>query len=375
MKKKYCENIGEICTEVSTQTGPFWKSKTLRLGFLVVAMFVLSEIALDIRATVRHGEARATYTVAHPVLGKTLKPNFIRTGSLGTLTINEHGFRGRNFSVVPRPGVVRIACLGDSVVFGGGGMMNDEQTFPAVLEQILNASLSKGSIEVINAGVPGWTMPNVLWDFKHRVVQFSPNIAVIYAVANDITAAMRTEAPKKLVTGMQSINVLSDWPKKNSVFYNAFRETTKFLRPETAGANFKEFPPSVKQKFYNDYKTLVETCDKHGVTPVLVTLAQAFRPDQPRDVQLELLGGSLWGLGLEEVYLAHQTLNDVIRTVAKEKGVPLVDIADRVPGGEKYFLDAIHYSVGGQKAVAELLAQGLQRSAALRAEVEGNRGI
>ena len=374
MKQKYCENIREICTGERTQSEPFLKSKMLRLGFLVVTMFVLSEIALEIRARVRYGEARATYTVEHPVLGKTLIPNFTRSGSLGTLTINEHGFRGQSFSVVPQPGVVRIACLGDSVVFGGGGMMNDDQTFPAVLGQLVGASLAAKHIEVINAGVPGWTTPKVLWDFEHRVAQFSPQVVVIYAIANDITAAMRTESPKKTVTGMKSISLLSKWPKKNSVFYNAFRETTKFLRPETAGANFKEFPSSAKQKFYHDYKALVESCEKRGVTPVLVTLAQAFRPDQPRQVQLDLLGGSLWGLGLEDVYLAHQTLNDVIRTIANEKGVPLVDIAERVPGGEKYFLDAIHYSVEGQKAVAELLAESLEQSGVLRA-AGGSRGI
>ncbi len=356
-------------------TESFFQSKLLKMGLLMLALFLLSESALVIRANIRHGEARATYTVPHPVLGKMLKPNFTRTGSLGTLTINKHGFRGKGFSVSPTPSDLRIVCLGDSVVFGGGGMMNDEQTFPAVLEQLLNASIATRHIEVINAGVPGWTTPKVLWDFEHRVAKFSPQVVVIYAIANDITAAMRTEAPIKPVTGMQSINLLSEWPKKNSVFYNAFRESTKFLRPETAGANFKAFPSSAKKKFYHDYKLLVESCEEHGMTPVLVTLAQAFRPDQPREDQLDLLGGSLWGLGLEEVYLAHQTLNDVIRTVAKEKGVPLVDIAEQVPGGKKYFLDAIHYSVEGQKAVAGLLAQGLQRSAAIRAAMEGNRGI
>ena len=48
--------------------------------------------------------------------------------------------------------------------------------------------------------------------------------------------------------------------------------------------------------------------------------------------------------------------NDVTRAVAAELGVPLVDLAHKLPKSSRYFYDTIHFTNEGASLVAEVLA-------------------
>ncbi len=69
------------------------------------------------------------------------------------LEVSEIGFRG------PPPsedsGVVRILCLGDSVTFGD--KLDEEDTYPWVLSRLLGSRWPGRPVEVVNAGVPGYS--------------------------------------------------------------------------------------------------------------------------------------------------------------------------------------------------------------------------
>jgi PIN domain nuclease of toxin-antitoxin system len=84
-----------------------------------------------------------------------------------TVSISSQRFRGRrDFTAKPERGVLRIAVLGDSFTFGIGA--NDDETYPAVLQQLLQERLARtGSyqgVEVLNAGVGGTgTGEQALW--------------------------------------------------------------------------------------------------------------------------------------------------------------------------------------------------------------------
>jgi lysophospholipase L1-like esterase len=343
--------------------------KTSRALAVFVALLALGELTMQIRAHLRFGEARATYTVTHPVLGKTPKPNFRRSGTLGTLTINKHGFRGEDFSGKPAPGVVRVVCLGSSVVFGGGGNIGDEDTFPYQLEELLNAALPTKAFEVINAASPGWGAGKLLWRLENDVMPFEPQFVVIYGAANDIGVALKGGASQQPAEA--SLDFLNGWPKRFSVAYNAFRDFTAPFRPDAAGARFKTFPADGYSHFFNTYKAIVEFCKREGLGVVLATEAQAFRREQPVEKQYELLGGTSWGLGLEGSYVAHGLLNQALRDLSVEQGVPLVDLATLIPGGREYFVDSIHLTSKGNRKAATLLAEQLRALASADAVKTG----
>ncbi len=96
--------------------------------------------------------------------------------------INQAGFNDDEFTLERRPGVPRIAALGDSYTVGlhvGRG-----QTFPDVLEQLLSDDAA-GPVEVYNFGVDGYGTPNEL-ALMDEVLAYDPDIVVLTLYENDI---------------------------------------------------------------------------------------------------------------------------------------------------------------------------------------------
>ena len=103
-------------------------------------------------------------------------------------TINRWGFRGSDWQVDRAPEVVRIALLGDSMVFGPG--VNDDETFGALLERRLNAQATAGRrYEVLNFGVPGYDTGHELQVLKHYAIKFKPDLVLLNFYLNDLIVA------------------------------------------------------------------------------------------------------------------------------------------------------------------------------------------
>lgn len=66
----------------------------------------------------------------------------------------------------------RIAVLGDSFTFGSG--VNNDETYPKILEDYLNHSM-----DVINFGVPGYNTMQELEVLRAKVLKFSPDMVII----------------------------------------------------------------------------------------------------------------------------------------------------------------------------------------------------
>jgi lysophospholipase L1-like esterase len=72
------------------------------------------------------------------------------------IRINEDGYRGPRIAPRKQPGTLRVLCLGDSNIFGYP--LDDEDVFPRALARALVRDRAPGSVEVINAGIPGYTV-------------------------------------------------------------------------------------------------------------------------------------------------------------------------------------------------------------------------
>lgn len=101
--------------------------------------------------------------------------------------INSAGFRDRERSLEPPPGIFRIACLGDSFTFGEG--VKAEDVYPARLEALLNErEITRGSktrYEVLNFGVCGYSTRQERLQFELVASRYKPNLVLIAMVEND----------------------------------------------------------------------------------------------------------------------------------------------------------------------------------------------
>lgn len=97
--------------------------------------------------------------------------------------INQHGLR-EDESVGPqrKPGTARVLALGDSFVLGY--TVEQQRTFVEQLEQRWRAE--GRAIDVVNAGVEGWSIDqSVVW-FVERGREYAPDLVVLFAYENDI---------------------------------------------------------------------------------------------------------------------------------------------------------------------------------------------
>lgn len=101
-------------------------------------------------------------------------------------TTNSMGFRSREVSWTKPPGTFRILCLGDGFTEGFG--VNDDQTFPYYLEEIVRG-IDK-NIEVINAGQSGCGLPECLALIRGYAARLAPDLVILALNAgNDLATS------------------------------------------------------------------------------------------------------------------------------------------------------------------------------------------
>lgn len=129
-------------------------------------------------------------TIGHPYLAYVGRPNWSREADEkdGQKSHGPRGFRNPEPPLKKAPGVFRIACLGGSSTYGSSPS-NDSATWPAQLETILNASQQR-PIEVLNAGLMGWSTFGSLINYSLRVSDYQPDLVLVYHGINDMRCAL-----------------------------------------------------------------------------------------------------------------------------------------------------------------------------------------
>jgi lysophospholipase L1-like esterase len=120
-----------------------------------------------------------------PLAQKTqpINPRVFGRDASWTVAINSEGYRGDEREFRNHGDVYRILCVGDSVTFG----FNVEQadTYPRRLEALLRQRHPGRAIEVVNAGVPGWSWVQGLRFLEAEGMRLEPDLVVAAHGVND----------------------------------------------------------------------------------------------------------------------------------------------------------------------------------------------
>jgi lysophospholipase L1-like esterase len=100
-----------------------------------------------------------------------------------TLAVNAAGHRGPDLPPT-RPAGYRILCIGDSITFGFG--VDQPAPYPRRLEALLRARHPGLAVEVINAGVPGWSWLQGLRFLEAEGLAMRPDLVVQAHGSNDM---------------------------------------------------------------------------------------------------------------------------------------------------------------------------------------------
>ncbi len=339
-------------------------------GTLVVAGGLLAaEGAMRGRESIRVGSATPgdTLYIEHPLLGRIPRPGARMIGRNTAVVINSLGLRGPEIPAVKPDGTFRIACLGGSTTFGTHCSSNDT-TWPARLQERLRASRPDLRIEVVNAGVPGYTVSHSRINLEERVLALDPDLIVVYHAANDLSAIQKLYCSSRQVDNKRAtaLTRVAEWLSRHSLLY---RKVAKNVNVQLAGRDtarrLDHLPEPAVAEFRSILSALVDDCRRAGIPVVLCTVATHFRADQPPAVRRRAAGTSLYYnryLTVDALIDAFERFNSAIREVAVQAGAPCADVFSAVPGTPVYFGDSIHFSDEGTRLVADCLHETLAAS-------------
>ncbi len=99
------------------------------------------------------------------------------------VAINSKGLRDHEYDYAVPPGVTRILVLGDSVTFGWGVPL--DETYPKVLERLLNDGAATGKFQVLNGGVGNYTTSRIIGLYDYELHKYDPSVVIFAFYLNN----------------------------------------------------------------------------------------------------------------------------------------------------------------------------------------------
>lgn len=174
--------------EVSVQFDSKWSSASGRANAVVLiatvlALLIGTEVVLRL---VYHPEIVGSAIRYDPLLGWSLRPgasvltDMTERGIHNHIDVNSLGLRDREVTVTRPRGRRRILIVGDSIAFGSG--LDAGERFSDLIGRDLG-----DSVEVINAGVPGWGNDQEMLFYEQRLRRLKPDVVVLsFTGGNDV---------------------------------------------------------------------------------------------------------------------------------------------------------------------------------------------
>ncbi|MGH7263546.1 MAG: SGNH/GDSL hydrolase family protein [Candidatus Rokuibacteriota bacterium] len=147
---------------------------------------------------------------------------------------NSRGLRNEEVSDRPRPGVLRILCMGDSLTFGNG--VHSSETYPKQLEAMLNRA-GGTRYEVINAGVPAYDTWQEVAYLREEGIRLAPDLVVVGFYGNDIVPRPEQVPSKSTAVSEEGVaRRMMYWLKRSRVVmwvYERGRRLKNQVRPSS----------------------------------------------------------------------------------------------------------------------------------------------
>ncbi len=299
----------------------------------------------------------------HHYLNYCNTPGFVSRNGLNRH--NNLGFRGDEIAVPKPAGCFRIAVLGGSGTYTIK-VPDYHLSFPAQLEKSLRERYGRTNIEVINAGVGGYNSWESLINLQFRVLDLQPDLVIFYDAINDVHARI---VPPAAYRGDNS-GQRHQWrtPRRflweHSVLLRMLNLRFRLLPMAFVGLEgYVNTESSYLNTWSRDPK-MVGYLDANPPTFFRRNLENMIAIARQQKIGFVLTTWASCPLAGDYITLPQYARgavehNTVLKAVAAEQTVSLLDLAVEMPQDPRYWFDGRHVNAVGAQKKAELVAQFL----------------
>lgn len=310
--------------------------------------------------------------VPDKVLPYKLRPGFEFESSDGLQHTkhNASGFRANSEFDPKKGGKTRIICLGGSTTYGASVVDNDS-TYPSQLEKLLNSDVRVErweDVEVLNLGVGGYTSHEDLLNLRIYGMPLDPDVVVIQSGVNDVAPRFYPELHAEYAHFRKPLTAVEAGALTKGIYRSKLLILLGWqfglIQPLTLQSRTQyPLPPG---------EEAVENMARNGVGEYTRNLSEMLDILEASNVEVWLLTGAhLFGVHflapdeegrlLDDAYrrglIEH---NEVVRSIAAERGVGVVDLERRMPMRREFFSDPIHMTEEGNLVKARIIAEAMQ---------------
>ena len=273
------------------------------------------------------------------------------------------------------------------IIFYGGSttacvFVDEEKRFPYLVQNLMNSKLNV-EIQVLNSGVPGKTSKLSTLDFLSKGLKKKPKLVVLMHNINDLVLLQKTgnffDGPKSRSVVHSNLNI-----GRLRVINNSFLKTINSIVPNvyTAGntvynLTFKKSNDHIDEwrgfrnegindtvhicsEFEKSIKTFIAIAKSNKIEVLLMTqfnrmnindkfIVDNFYNSHRKESRIQR--------GIKETIGTYTELNNIIRKIAKDENLNLLDLDKLVPKNNNYIVDQVHLNTRGSEYVAKIVSE------------------
>jgi len=272
-----------------------------------------------------------------------------------------------------------------SIIFFGGSTteclyVEEENRFPYLV------SLNLG-IRILNGGVSGNHSMHSFLSMIGKGIVHRPNHIVLMHAVNDLGTLSKSltywDAPgsRSLIQGgagtiaknslifdvaahIKNLLIPNLWSQTRHIF-KGFADSIFFTPTPDEWAAFRdrkyeysEIDRALVEQFTASLRSFVKVSRAWGIEPILMT---QFNRINLKDVFVKAIyERNSQPISYDHYVHLYQKTNEIVRAVAKEEGVLLIDLDVQIPSTNEYIYDSIHLNTKGSQLVAEKITDALK---------------
>lgn len=284
---------------------------------------------------------------------------------LGLVRINNFGFRGPDNTQQKSENTLRLAFLGSSTTYDAN--VAEGKNWPHLTATKLEQQLQGCDTDFINAGLPGYSTQHMKKYWETTVNQFEADLVILLPgdMTNDIQSAAKH-------AGFSGHTNSKSWLSEHSLLWQKIEKNIAIIKAQRAAFNSAgKFSPDLEKlttKFEQRLNETIDTLQADGAYLVLSTIASRVRPELDREEQIQAANSALYFmpyLSIPTLLDAQDRYNQVIRKVAHQRDIHLIEDEDSIPPDDQHFVDSRHFNTAGSKVMAKRVVEGLVTNADL----------